>query len=568
MSKKKSIRDYIFFRITAILLAFEVLMFAATYKLIVKDFFSSSINNYLKSSHEHFKSNGKNIVKQINIESIKIINDSEIYNIINENIDIEEKRTRIASCVESMRESLTMFSYLEIIDFDGNVYSLTDKNFNTENVDLSFISKKEKYNLYLSNQIISDNNSNRYLVFGKMMKNYFTGGEAGFLLMFVDETVFETIYKNSRLKDNNFYVIRDNYIISSNDKNVIGNYFSDEQYRLSKKNADFSFDDFTFTIGPGINLACFAMLSKTNINAAFKKILVRMFIVTAIVILLSIIVARIISNDLTKKIAGLNIKINNFSQGKKVKFDRISNDEIGELEKNFKKMIEDIESLMERNIEEKQRQKEAELSALQAQINPHFVYNAINAIRSMALVDDNWDIERACTALSNFFRIGLNRGKDTVAVFSEMKHVQSYVEIEKIRFPDRFDVSYDIDNSIMKLKILKTIIQPLVENSIKHGFRELNQKGKIKIVGYPEGDYIIIKVIDNGRGIDVDPLIRKEEHRKEQSGYGVFNVYERIVLFYGQDCGLTYSETENGGTTVTVKVKNIGFEDDEGKGII
>ena len=139
----------------------------------------------------------------------------------------------------------------------------------------------------------------------------------------------------------------------------------------------------------------------------------------------------------------------------------------------------------------------------------------------------------------------------------EINHVQSYVEIEKLRFSGSFDVIYDIPTNIKDMCMLKILIQPLVENSIKHGFRMLDKKGIINIKAYTEGDFLYFSVSDNGIGLKENVL----DAKKERSGYGIYNVNERIRLYYGSDCGITYKETPGGGTTAIVKIiKHINEE--------
>ena len=171
----------------------------------------------------------------------------------------------------------------------------------------------------------------------------------------------------------------------------------------------------------------------------------------------------------------------------------------------------------------------------------------------MAIINDEKTISEACIALSEFFRISLNCGEDVVTVRDEMKHTQSYVEIERLRFPDKFDVLYNIPAEILDIPMLKILIQPLVENSIKHGFKNIGRKGIIRINAYTDRDFLVFVVSDNGVGMKKNPL----DAECERTGYGIFNVNERIQLHYGSDCGIHYEEEPGGGTRAVVKIKGI-----------
>ena len=272
---------------------------------------------------------------------------------------------------------------------------------------------------------------------------------------------------------------------------------------------------------------------------------------------IAIFLALYISFNITKPLAKLKSKLDLIGKGKlSLVFSEGSNDEIEALEQSFNNMVLRIQELIQKNNSEKEKQRELELTALQAQINPHFVYNTLDAIGWIAKLKKQVDIERMVLALATFFRISLHKGDKFITVAEEILLVESFVSIEQLRFPDKVEVTYDIPEDIKNCLILKIILQPLVENAIKHGISNKKGKGHIVITGYRRGNDLKLEVKDDGVGFDLDATDSKTVYKDFQhSGYGLRNVDERIKLEYGPDYGLVFQSEKNIGSTVTVLVK-------------
>ncbi|UUZ80247.1 sensor histidine kinase [Paenibacillus sp. P26] len=199
-----------------------------------------------------------------------------------------------------------------------------------------------------------------------------------------------------------------------------------------------------------------------------------------------------------------------------------------------------------------------ELIAHQAQINPHFLYNTLDAIGWLAKIHKQNEIEKMVIALSSFYRLSLHKGDKYITVEEEIGIVQSYVAIEALRFPGKFEVQYDIAEDILAFKMLKIIIQPLIENAIKHGISGKRGKGLVTIRGYRSGDSLRFEITDDGAGFDVGTFKKQGEPRPYKGGgYGIRNVNERIQLEYGFGYGVEIRSTVGAGTTsvVTVRIK-------------
>lgn len=231
--------------------------------------------------------------------------------------------------------------------------------------------------------------------------------------------------------------------------------------------------------------------------------------------------------------------------------------EIGILYSSFNYMIKRINELIHEAYVSKIKKKDAELKALQAQINPHFLYNTLDSINWIAIKNNVPDISRMVTSLASILRYSLNKGDDVITVENELKQVKSYITIQKIRFKDKFDVSFNIDEEIAGYKTIKLILQPLVENAIIHGIETYDGKGKIQVNGYLRYGKIIFEVINNGNPIDLD-LVNKllSSDEEEKDSYGIQNVNERIKLYYGDEYGLMYSIVD-GNTVAKIEIPAI-----------
>lgn len=234
--------------------------------------------------------------------------------------------------------------------------------------------------------------------------------------------------------------------------------------------------------------------------------------------------------------------------------------EIRILYDSYNKMITQNHELMEDIKITMEKKKKAELRALQAQINPHFLYNTLDSINWMAFMYNANDISLMITSLGKFLRFSLNKGKELISVKNELIQVKSYIEIQKVRFENKFETYFEIAPEIMDCKIIKLTLQPLVENCIMHGFHQIDYIGNIIIKGFKKEEYIYLIVEDNGLGADSellnDMLKNDDNENRKNSSIGIFNVNQRVRLYYGEDCGLYYSESKQGGLMATVKIKD------------
>ena len=230
------------------------------------------------------------------------------------------------------------------------------------------------------------------------------------------------------------------------------------------------------------------------------------------------------------------------------------NDELDILKKTYDEMIAHLKDLMEQNKINMDIQRKLEIDSLQMQINPHFLYNTLDAIAWMAKIKKQPEIEKLVIDLARFFRLSLHKGDKFVTVSDEVELIYYFVEIQKVRFPNTLALVCDVQEEIAQSITLKLILQPIVENSIKHGFVGNEGVGTVTVKAYGEGEDIIFEVSDDGVGFDV-PQDFWQNAPNEAGGYGLRNVNERIRLEYGAGYGLTIKSEKGKGTCVTVRIK-------------
>lgn len=231
--------------------------------------------------------------------------------------------------------------------------------------------------------------------------------------------------------------------------------------------------------------------------------------------------------------------------------------EIAMLNKAMEEMMIRIHSLLEQIRLEQEDRRQLEFAVLHSQINPHFLYNTLYSIKGLSDMGLNKDASDMITALSNFFRISISKGKEIISLEEEFTHIRNYLFIQEMRYGDNFEYKIQIEESITSFQIIKLTLQPLIENAIYHGVKQTRDKGRIIVKSKEKGDLIYLEVIDNGVGMSEERLqeIRKELKNKTHDstiGIGLRSVHERIRLYFGEPYGIQIDSTEHVGTRITV----------------
>lgn len=287
----------------------------------------------------------------------------------------------------------------------------------------------------------------------------------------------------------------------------------------------------------------------------------------AVILLLGLLLSRRITKSVTEPIQKLcnetdRVARGDFTSGPKIE----AGDELAILTGSFDHMKQEIGRLIEDIRQEQNQRRVMELQLLQEQINPHFLYNTLDTIVWLAEGGQNREVVDMVTSLSEFFRTTLSGGRDFITIREEMNHIESYLQIQKIRYQDILDYKVELDQSLESFHILKLTLQPLVENALYHGIKNKRGMGRICVRGYARDDMAVFEVRDDGAGMseeEMEAVKRKlaGEDRSEsgsgpssRGGFGLFNVAERLRLNYGSRCSLEFESTQGEGTTAVVTI--------------
>lgn len=300
------------------------------------------------------------------------------------------------------------------------------------------------------------------------------------------------------------------------------------------------------------------VVMKQSLRGDSQEILTLFVITVLMTLLLTIFVSGSLADYELRPIRRIQTYIKDMENGEFGKpLPSMRSDEIGSLAENTQEMSEKIGELLETVKTEQKRMRTAEFKALQAQINPHFLYNSLDSINWLVRKGNTEKAIEMISALTTFFRIGLSKGRDIITVREELEHVRSYLVIQKIRYENQFEYSFYVDPETENYFVPKLMLQPLVENALYHGIKLCDRKCILMIQVLSHGDRIEIEVLDNGAGMDAETLesVRKAmEHKGENraNSYGVVNVNDRIQILAGQEYGLRLTSEKGVGTSAQI----------------
>lgn len=296
---------------------------------------------------------------------------------------------------------------------------------------------------------------------------------------------------------------------------------------------------------------------QSTISDMFRFIVLVFIIIFAFVLLFS----SFISNLISKPILRLTKVMQKVEKGDlEIRSDEKSYNEVASLSVSFNSMIERINVLMERIKQEETELRKTELKALQAQINPHFLYNTLDSIMWMCERNRGKDATEMVSALSSLFRISISKGNEVITIRDEIIHAESYLTIQSIRYKNQFEYMINADESLMDYKCLKIILQPIIENAIYHGIDRMVDKGLIVINIMPFEDKVLMQVIDNGLGMPEEIMAGILSSEKDTFGIGLKNVNSRIQIYFGQEYGIKIQSEADIGTCIDILIPKL--EDD------
>ena len=289
-------------------------------------------------------------------------------------------------------------------------------------------------------------------------------------------------------------------------------------------------------------------------------------IITLILVIVALVVSGILAASITRPVQRLKdsmakVQEGDFSGGK---LQADPGTEIGSLTESFNVMTERIQDLMAQNRIEQEEKRKSELRALQSQINPHFLYNTLDSIIWMAESKKSDEVVLMTSSLARLLRQSITSEDELVTVSSELEHARSYLTIQQMRYKDKLSYTIDAQPDILTVRIIRLILQPLIENSIYHGIKYKETPGHIAIRAYAEKGQLILEIRDDGIGMDEEALKHIFERHKvnyQSNGVGVYNVQQRIQLYYGPEYGIRYQSSPGKGTLARIQLPTMEPED-------
>ncbi|GFZ33890.1 histidine kinase [Clostridium zeae] len=342
----------------------------------------------------------------------------------------------------------------------------------------------------------------------------------------IDSEIFKEAEKEKSYAENKGFIIKKidkkDYIISS----------------IKMKNNDW-------------NLISVSEYSQLGEQSKYIRYFILIFICVNIVLI--ILGAFGISRMITKPLTKLHQSMRAVKAGEFKAVDiKTYNDEVGEVKNVYNIMVFHIKFLLNKIREDEKFKRKAELDVLMSQIKPHFLYNTFDTISSLALSGENKGVYEVIKALGAFYRTSLSNGRDVITIEEEIKTIKSYLVIQNVRYKNKFEVQYNLEQNCNNFRIIKLVLQPLVENAIYHGLRNKADKGLIKISTYEEVGKVILEVEDNGIGIDEEKL--KNINENNTTGIGVRATKERLRVFYGEECKFIVTSKKDIGTKIVIEI--------------
>ncbi|MBC8060502.1 MAG: histidine kinase [Clostridiaceae bacterium] len=378
---------------------------------------------------------------------------------------------------------------------------------------------------------------------------------------------FQKMYSNDTKAKSQLFIIDGENTIFTNentklfkDEGMDRNFLKNQFMKYKGTNADNFVADFNgknsivvFKYIKSLNAYILSVSSVETSYKYIKSIQILFIIGTVFLIFILSIVTYFITSMILKQLKSMIQSMKKMQLGDfNIDINERSNDEIGELAHNFRKMLRKINELILDAVEKKSLAKETELRSLQTQIDAHFIYNVLENIKMMAEMDEKYLISDSLTSLGSMMRYNMKWEKEYINLSHEITHIKNYISLMNIRFDNNIELDLDIQEGLLEHEVLKMSIQPIIENCIKHALIKIirTKKGNISLSVKSDGNIITVIVIDNGIGMSpewveiLNNWINGDSNRiiddeKESTGIGLRNVNERIKLYYGEQCGIT-----------------------------
>lgn len=524
-----------------------------------------NLDNYIQTYKGLIENRLENAIYKNAVQCIKLFSDSTLTEIIDKkNISHGERQAELFKQVQNQNIDSDGEYKIHILTETSEEFKVFPDELNNINYPDSFLQKIAGGGNIVFGEVVYDRAGSAHLVIAQGLNSYDFHSDDKKIFMFIKLDILDSYYE-SMVSDSDFVCFisdGNNRIIFSNNKEFIDsenifNYcfeygdnmrkeltFGDEHYIYASERLSFSNNNM-----PG-DIVFNLLLPKSVYYNSVNRFFYTSSIIFLLMSILFAIIGTILSYTLVKPLRRIEQSVKMFGKGvMDVKLPITYDDEVGELKNMIEAMFIQIQNLMRNNTEILEAKHKSEFEVLQAQINPHFIYNTLDSISSIAKIEGQPEIEELVYALSSFFKISLHNGDRYISIEEEIEHVKSYIKIQEIRWPGRFSVGFLVDDEILGCEIIKTVLQPFVENAIKYAFEGKTETGNIKIKAYKNDKFIIFEIKDDGCGFDTS-ILESDDYK----GVGIKNTYKRIVNEYGGECGVDFASTIGKGTLVTIRV--------------
>lgn len=528
---------------------------------------------YSENELEILEDNFTNYLKQFKTLSDNFFINSQFNNIAASEPQQETEYIRLytTEMEETLKEMISSFDGVDTliyIDNDNQAVSVGYPYYNElDTVFEMYRDKMDKADGKVIWGFLDDLKGKKLIVCRKIsfIDSSYRTKKLGYIMMIVDERTLYEYYKNLKAINNSIFYVMDQEgtILSSNSRNDTGKNFS---YKVQKDNG-FNFvnnmeNEKCYFISRSLSLngwSLMYLIPERKINEEIYKVNMYIAIVGAICIIISVFISLYLSQRISNPLKKLSKSMMLVEKGDfSVQVDTPAVNEVGVLYKSFNMMVRELNRLFNKSVAMELRTKEAQIQSYQRQINPHFIYNTLEMIRMMAILNEYEKIDDAVISLSQVLRFNL-KGEKEVKIENEIMNIQYYFTILKLRYGDNFDYLIKVPEEIYSFYTLKFLLQPLIENAVYHGLEKVERKGMVYLFAKKIKDEIIFIIRDNGIGIEPDRLeeLKRSLNEERQDGgasIGLWNVHQRIQLQYGKRFGIDIKSKYNERTTIMIHI--------------
>lgn len=501
-------------------------------------------------------------------------NSTDAYNFLNAKGERYKETLQLINDISMYRTSMLIDKTVQniyLFDIDGTTYNEKIGIYQREKYEKSEyiykqITQQQDCLIFVPHDEIEEED---LVLYGTSLRQPATDKIIGYIAIEFKNMVFEKILNSEKLGDSGSF-----FMINNENQEIL--FGENEIYEKLKENITFEEENgytqakidgrqvlLVYCKIPYTKAILGGCVYLTELTRNFRNITKTFLVISMFLTILFAIGYFIVATHITKPIWILKEKMLEAAKGNLNAYVEVYHDnEFGVLERQYNKMLKEIQELLKKNMEDQQNLKKAELKALQSQINPHFLYNTLDTIMWLVAVNENDKAIEMIESLSVFFKTGLSKGMDWIPVEREIEHVKSYLYIQQSRYNDILQYVIDISPDIMQYEILKMTLQPIVENAIYHGIKNKVNGGVITIQGKIEGKFLVFLISDTGVGMEEKEVTRLNHMMKEnkvsyedcENGFGLYNVNRRIKLYCGEESGITVESQVEEGTKVYIRM--------------